>query len=429
VETTNRMLSCAATALPSGQALGRSRCLFVILRLELDLLMRRFATLVLVSLTTVLISVDLASAEPRRTPFGFFGVVVNPELWSNSPSVIDSQVALMAKSGVESIRTNFNWSTAEPSQGVYDWSGTDEIVGAAASHGVQLLPIVEFTPRWASSHPAAAWLYYAPTHPATFAAFLTQLVGRYGPGGSFWAAHPNVPRDPIRTWQIWNEPEGTKYDWRSGPWPRTYTRLLKVSYTAIHRADRGAKVVSGALVGLNTTTLTPWAEATDLYRAGFKRYFDILAVNAYTGGVTVTQSVDRSVEIVSLVRRVMRRYRDGGKPVWDTELTWTAAAGRIPRRDYVGIEYSPRGQARRLAAFYQRIATSRIAGIQRAFWYTWSSAYAPVNVPQTFQYTGLLKWSGQPGQPFQALPLLSTYAGVAAKFEGCRKTVNARACG
>ena len=26
-----------------------------------------------------------------------------------------------------------------------------------------------------------------------------------GPGGEFWAQHPEVPADPIRAWQIWNE--------------------------------------------------------------------------------------------------------------------------------------------------------------------------------------------------------------------------------
>jgi polysaccharide biosynthesis protein PslG len=391
---------------------------------------RRILTLVVALLTTVVATDGAAAVASRRVPFGFFGVVMDPAVSIyNTPAGLDSQMALMATSGVESVRTNFSWAAAEPSAGVYNWAPTDEIVRTAANHRLQLLPIVEFTPQWASSHPSSAWLYYAPTDPGTFAGFMTALVQRYGPRGSFWTENPSVPRVPIKYWQIWNEPEGTKYDWRTAPWPSSYTALLRAAYVAVHRADRGAVVVSGALVALNTTTLTQWAEANDLYRAGARRYFDILAVNAFTIAPKVSDSVSRSIEIVSRVRQVMRRHHDGAKPIWVTELTWTAAAGQIPPADYAGFETTPKGQARRLGSYYEHIAARPTSGIKRAFWYTWASPYVPQALfgnPPTFQYTGLVKW--QPGQPFQPLPLLSTYTHVAQRFEGCRKTANARTC-
>lgn len=392
--------------------------------------MKRLLTLSVVVLASLAATSMPAAATHRRVPFGFFGVVVDPELSIyGSPSQIDSQMALMAASGVEAVRTNFSWAATETTSGVYDFSTIDTVVRAAASHGLQLLPIVEFTPRWASSHPSSAWLYYAPSKLSTFTAFVSALVERYGPSGSFWRLNPSVPRDPVRDWQIWNEPEGTKYDWRSSPWPSAYTAMLRAAYGAIHRADRGAKVVSGALVALNTTTLTPWAEANSLYTAGFKRYFDILAVNAFTNAPSVSASVDRSIEIVTLVRQVMRRNHDGSKPIWVTEVTWTAAAGRIPKSQYAGFETTSKGQSERLAALYQRLASRSTDGIERAFWYTWYSPYVPQAIfgnPPTFQYSGLVKW--EPGRPFQPLPVLSTYARVAAKFEGCRKGTNALHC-
>jgi Beta-galactosidase len=391
--------------------------------------MRRLLALFVV-VATALIFCGVASAAPRRVPFGFFGVVVDPQLTVDStPAVLDSQMALMAQSGVESVRTNFFWEGIEPAPGLYDWTQTDAVVEAAAEHHLQLLPILEFTPQWASSHPSSAWPYYAPSNPATFAAFVTALVDRYGSNGTFWSANPTVPRDPIKYWQIWNEPEGTQYDWRSAPWPSTYTTLLKAAYGAIHRADHAARVVSGALVALNGTNLTQWAEARALYRAGFGRYFDVLAVNAFTNAPSVTASVDRSVKIVTLVRQVMRQHNAGGKPIWITELTWTAALGQIPRSEYAGFETTPAGQAERMSAYYRLVASTRPDGIARAFWYTWWSPYVATplfgNSP-TFQYTGLVKW--QPGQPFQTKPLLSTYARVAAQFEGCRKSTDAARC-
>jgi hypothetical protein len=381
-------------------------------------------------LLTAVIAAPQASAASRRVPFGFFGVVANPELFlNNSSSAIDGQMALMARSGVESMRTNFYWNAAEPEPGVYDWGPTDAIVRAASSHGLSLLPIVEFSPQWASSHPTGPYIDYGPSDPNTYAAFMTQLVRRYGPRGTFWSQNPSVRKTAIRDWQIWNEPAGTAYDWRSVPWPSTYTKLLKAAYRAIHRADRGANVVTGAMVGLNTTTLTPWAETNDLYRAGARGYFDTLAVNAFTNHPSVSDSVNRSIEIVSLVRQAMRRHGDSGKKVWVTEVTWTAALGRIPRADYAGFETTAKGQTARLALYYQRIATTRSTGISRAFWYSWSTSYTSQPLfdnPPTFQYSGLVSWL--PGHAFKPQAVLSVYAHFAATYEGCRKTSNARKC-
>ena len=50
-------------------------------------------------------------------------------------------------------------------------------------------------------------LHSPPADPARYAAFAGALAHRYGPGGSFWAAHPALPRRPVRTYEIWNEPD------------------------------------------------------------------------------------------------------------------------------------------------------------------------------------------------------------------------------
>jgi hypothetical protein len=43
----------------------------------------------------------------------------------------------------------------------------------------------------------------------------------------------------------------------------------------------------------------------------------------------------------------------------------------------------------------------------------------------TFQYAGLNRIEGN---VFTQLPLLRTYADTVARFQGCRKTANARRC-
>ncbi len=360
----------------------------------------------------------LAPAASAARNAGLFGVVMTPDLAASPASVLDPQLALMQSSGVQSLRTGFDWETIEPSRGVYNWGQADLIVTLAAVHHLQLLAIVQSTPRWASSHPSFAWEQYAPRSDALYAAFMTALVKRYGDHGSFWMQHPTLPYAPVRAWQIWNEPEGSFYDWRSRPWAKTYAALLAAAYAAVHRADARARVVTGALVGLACPGCLPWTEAGSLYRAGFGGHFDVLAVNAFTYAPSVAGSVRQSIEIVHLVREVMRAHHDARRPIWVTEVTWPATKSYpVAWRYFDGIETTSQGQAARLTAYYTRIATQHPENIDRAFWFDWASPYQPYPIlggDVTFQYAGLLKW--QIGSAFTPLPVLQAYARVAKRY-------------
>ena len=81
-------------------------------------------------------------------------------------------------------------------------------------------------------------------------------------------------------------------------------------------------------------------------------------------------------------------------------MTWTAAAGQIPRNDLLGFETTPKGQALRLKKVFSTLARQRKRlRIGRVYWYNWASEYIPtfaVGGPGTltFQYAGLNKVSG-----------------------------------
>jgi polysaccharide biosynthesis protein PslG len=261
---------------------------------------------------------------------------------------------------------------------------------------------------------------------------MTAIAQRYGPTGSFWAQHAGLRPDPIREWQIWNEPAGD-FDWRPVPWYPSYLSLLKAGYQGVKAVDRRAIVVPGAVVGLNTTMLTPWRELSDLYRSGARRYMDVVAVNAFTNaldGRPVAAAVDRNLEVYRRARAVMARHGDRRKPIYNTEVTWTAALGKLPRRDLAGFETTAKGQAARMTADFTRVAKERRLGIERVYWYTWFSGYTPArsfdNIP-TFQYARLTAHAAV-GRPFVKEPLLAAYARTAARLEACRKTANARVC-
>jgi hypothetical protein len=167
----------------------------------------RLTILCLLALLAAATAASPADAARRKVPFGFFGTMLTNWQSGHIPdSVLDAQMAMMARSGVESVRIVLPWNGTEPAQGVFNFSTTDRLVAAAARHRLDVLPTVLYTPRWASSNPSSAHPeLYAPTNPQLYANFMRVLIGRYGPRGSFWAVS-NTPRVPIRNWQIWNGP-------------------------------------------------------------------------------------------------------------------------------------------------------------------------------------------------------------------------------
>ena len=186
---------------------------------------------------------------------------------------------------------------------------------------------------------------------------MRQLISRYGPKGTFWTQNPTVPKVPIRSWQLWNE-QMAPWFWDSKPWARSYTKMLKAAYRAIHKADRKAKVVAGSFVGRRR--LHPVGGIRDLYRAGAKGYFDQIAVHPFTNDAkSVKDTIWRMLEIVRRVRTQMRKHHDGRKPIILTELTWPAAVGKVPKSRLLGLETTPKGQVKRLKAAYKQAGEGR----------------------------------------------------------------------
>jgi Beta-galactosidase len=390
----------------------------------------RYRPVVLLALLVVLALPATSFAAKRKVPFGFFGTVVSHEL-SNpvfvSDAALDQQMALMASSGVESVRAPLTWAELEPAPGVYNWTISDRLAAAAARYGIKLLVNISATPQWASSQPNAKYPYrYPPANPRRFADFMRQLVLRYGQNGTFWAANPGTPSVPIRHWQIWNE-QMAPWMWAKRPWPSSYVRMLKPTYRAIHQADRRAKVVAGSLVAY--AGYAQWDGMRDLYRANAKGAFDEIAVHPFTNNPrSVNGTVDQTVEIIRRVRTEMRRRGDGRKPIIITELTWPAAIGKVPKRRLLGLETTTRGQVARLKASYRRLArVRRQLKVTQAYWFSWATEYdansLSPDVP--FRFAGLNRFSDG---VFSPVPLLDVYARTAARYEGCRKGNNARVC-
>jgi Beta-galactosidase len=389
----------------------------------------RLTLLLALTLLMAAVTVTPAEAAKRRVPFGFFGSVLPPDFSSStrvSDATVDEQMAQMARSGVESTRITFTWEALEPTRGAYDFRRLDRLVAAASNHGIAALVNVTATPRWISQRPNTSDYWRSPpTDPRPFAELMRQLVLRYGPAGSLWAQNPTLPRVPVRQWQIWNE-QTAPWHWERRPFAPGYTRLLRAAYRAIHGADRGAKVVAGSLVAYSRGT--PWVSIRQMYRAGAKRFFDVVAVHPFTNSPSVRRAISQTLLIVELVRKAMRQRGDRRKPIILTELTWPAAVGKVPRNGLVTFATTPRGQVARLKAAYRRLAKERRKwGVTQVYWFNWASSYSATGSPATmsFRFSGLTRYRGG---VFSPMPVLRTYSRLAARYEGCRKSANARRC-
>lgn len=320
------------------------------------------------ALALLLLAVAAAPAN-AAVPRDWLGVAVDGPLIEAADQHA-GEWPLIAASGARSVRIAFYWHAGQPlGPGAVDFSTYDGPVLAAARNGLGVLPVVFSTPAWARRD--AADSASPPRDPGDYAAFLTALVARYGPRGSFWAEHPEVRARPIRAWQLWNEPNLRGY-WSRQPFAKGYVKLLKSARAALKAADRRARVI---LAGLPNG----WDALRQIYRAGGRRYFDAAAVHPYTA------RADRVPRFVLALRRVMRRFGDRRKPVWVTEISWPAAKGRA--RDPIGIATDDGGQARRLRRVLTALAAARRRlHVQRVYWYTWLSAESSASV---FAWSGL----------------------------------------
>ena len=72
-----------------------------------------------------------------------------------------------------------------------------------------------------------------------------ESVQRYGPAGTLWKENPSVPPQPVRYWQIWNEPN---IEFLNPPQGVTrvqlYAELLKAASEEIRKLDPGATIIA-----------------------------------------------------------------------------------------------------------------------------------------------------------------------------------------
>jgi len=164
--------------------------------------------------------------------------------------------------GGTTVRLGAGWPAAmrpkeptDPADPAYNFTGDDEALRAAHSHGLRVVLEFTYAPRWAEgpNRPRSAkpgsWM----PNPAAVGAYAAALSRRYS-GRYPDPLRPGRTLPRIAALQVWNEPNLASYltpQWRrvGGHYsifsPSWYRRMLNAAYLAVKRVNRTMPVAAG----------------------------------------------------------------------------------------------------------------------------------------------------------------------------------------
>jgi hypothetical protein len=215
------------------------------------------------------------------------------------PGELDHMQAM----GVRWIREEFDSVPNEES---------DTLYANAARRGLRILPLLQKS----SALPADVNEY---------ANVVAAFARRYGPGGDFWGAHPELDSTMASThFEVYNEPYG---DWYGPVEPARFASLLRTVVPRARQANPQAKF-------LIPVDRTPGGERhtwiDDLYRAdpALNELFDGVAIHPYSGSRAPDEPNDPWGFVrIADARNVLQSHGAGDKEFWITEVGWSTCPG------------------------------------------------------------------------------------------------------
>jgi hypothetical protein len=233
----------------------------------------------------------------------------------------------VAPSGAKWLREQFDWRVIEPASGQFDWSRYDQLELTSAQRGFTVLPVLMSTPSWAGP----TW-NTIPSDPSAYADFVAHVTARYGPGGSFWTAHPELAAKAPQYFELWNEPYYPQFsDNRIDP--GRYARLVKAAAGAGRAANAQAKFVMASETDVQPTGSSGWVSWTDAMYAAvpdLNSYFDAVAVHpyskAYAPDAPTNGYIHDKFQRISTIHDHFADHGGAAKPFWLTEIGWSTCS-------------------------------------------------------------------------------------------------------
>jgi hypothetical protein len=247
---------------------------------------------------------------------------------------------------------NLDWSDANPSAGVYNFSYLDKFLALNIARGDDVIYTLGRTPLWASSKPLAV-SYYGPGQCAP-PANMTNY-------DNYIRALATHAAGKIKYWELWNEPDDVGF--YCGDIASMVTMAQHASQI-IKSIDPEALILSPAVVN------GPGPAWLSLFlSAGGANYVDVIAFHGYS-----TAQAEDINSVVSNYRKVMAANGVASKPMWDTESSWAGSGnlGTPTMATQVGF----------IAKYYLLHWSN---GVSRFVWYaydggaTWGGLLTPTN--------------------------------------------------
>lgn len=302
---------------------------------------------------------DVPVSPSGLSPYGV-NVFLNEEV---EPSKREETVRLASEAGFHFLRQEFPWQDIEiHGKGDFEdrrgtppksaWEKYDQIVDLADKYGMEMIVRVSTPPSWSRAAGDAVGTFAPPDNFEDFGDFVYALVSRY--------------KGRIKYYQIWNEPN-IYPEWGSyAISPEDYTRLLKIAATRAREADPNVVIISGALastIALQPAAPPPTNALNDLlflqrmYDAGAAPYFDVVAMQGYGlwSGPTDRRMHPRVMNFgrPQFVRDLMVANGDETKPIWISEMGWSAVPDEAPDKRFGQVTLEQ--QARYTPMAYERV--------------------------------------------------------------------------
>ena len=309
----------------------------------------------------------------------------------------EQDIAVMKRGRVGTLRALFD-AALEVSPDPARAAPYDALMATAARQRIQVLPILFSGER--------SGVGFKPPRMAiqrrAWARFVSGVAARYGRGGTFWDAHPELDPMPLTAYQVWNEPNLPLF-WRPTDDAAGYLRLVALTRMRVLASDpRALIVLAGLPDSARGTRMLEYLRA--IYAQPRARtLFDVVALHPYA------QDATGVLKQLNTARALMNRRGDRGTPIWVTELGWATGGPRTP------FTTSRLGQAARIARTLRALMAARrrlrlggvVVGLQ-------DRAYAPSERPWWGPRIGLFDVTGRPK------PAWATFVGFTGGRPGGR---------
>ena len=307
----------------------------------------------MLALSLVLGTAPAAHARPASE---IAGVATHP--WQvQLPDARERVFAGIAATGAKWVRIDLPWSWVEEHgptvrNGKGSWSQIDAIFGAARQHGLKPIPILAYTPRWASTS-GELWAY---PYAEPFETFFAAALRRYP-----W----------IQAWELWNEPNFARFS-KPRPDPAAFVEFLRSARRARDSVGSTAKLISGGLAPSGDINVDDWIDQVAI-RGGLN-LIDGLGIHPYSA---LSPDDPRSwmMHLQELHDRLAKLGRPD-LPLWLTEY----GAPTVPVANGYAPALTEAQQADRLRTAFA--LASRFDWIENLTWYEYRDSCGDRTEPE-----------------------------------------------